>query len=74
MGYYGGINFDYWIGRVMTAPGAELPTIRAEFEDLLRRQAETEAELKRQKEMDKPTKQIRNELKVHPYVVIQGNY
>ncbi len=74
MTYYGGINFDKWIDKVMTARSEELPAIRAEIENLIRRQEETEQALKKEKQLEQAAKRIINEKKVHPRVVIQGDY
>lgn len=74
MSYYGGIDFDKWFARVMAADSNEVKKIRAEFEDVIKRQAETEAAIKDDKIIEEPHRRISNEKKVHPQVIVQGNY
>ena len=69
MSYHGGINFEKWFNRVMTAPASEVSQIRKEFEDILKRQAETERQ-----ETEKVSRRIKNEKSIHPQVVIQNDY
>lgn len=73
MTYHGGINFQKFYDRVMTCKADEVAGIRKEFEDLIQRQKETEQQEKKRK-AEQAGRRIRNELKVHPQVVIQGDY
>jgi len=74
MTYYGGINFEKWFDKVMTADSKDLPAIRKEFESIIKRQQETEEQLKEYGEVQSPIRRIDNEKKVHPQVIIQGDY
>ncbi len=65
--YYGGINFEKFLDRVMTAHSSEVAGIKKEFEDLLARQKATQLD-------DTPSFKIKNEKKVHPSVVITSDY
>lgn len=67
--YYGGVNINNWIDRVMTAKSDELQSIKKQFKELVERQEYTE-----KLEADKSSRKIRGEKQVHPQVVVARDW
>ena len=65
--YYGGINFEQWIDRVMTAKSHELESIRAQFQSLIDRKKLTEADTS-------TTRRIKKEKQTSPIATIERDW
>ena len=68
--YYGGINFNFWMDRLMTAPSRDLKGIREKVEDILERIEKTES-----METDTaPPVKIINEKRTAPVNIIKKDW
>lgn len=65
--YYGGINFEQWIDRVMTAKSHELESISAQFQSLIDRKNLAE-------EDSNTTRKIRKEKQTSPIKTIERDW